>query len=169
MIETVTKMMIAYFGTDLRRINHSLKVRNFARIIASDEPLGETGEATVDLAAILHDIGIREAERKHGSSAGNLQEIEGPPVAEAILREAGVPESVVGRVSFIVGHHHSYDAIDGTDFRIIVEADFLVNAFEEGLSKRAIESVREKLFRTGTGRWLLDTMYLPDRDGPGSV
>ena len=32
-------------------------------------------------AAVLHDIGIQEAERKHGSSGPQGQELEGPPIA----------------------------------------------------------------------------------------
>ena len=38
-------------------------------------------------AAILHDIGIHKAEEKYKSSAGNYQEIEGPPIAKAIMEK----------------------------------------------------------------------------------
>ena len=46
--------------------------------------------AVVRAAAVLHDIGIREAERKHGSSAGKYQEVEGPPIARRILEKLSV-------------------------------------------------------------------------------
>lgn len=39
---------------------------------------------------------------------------------------------VAERVSYLVGHHHTYDHIDGMDYQILVEVDFLVNFNENG-------------------------------------
>ena len=41
----------------------------------------------------------------------------------------------------------------------LVEADFLVNAYEDNMDKNAIESIKTKVFRTESGRRLLDMMY----------
>ena len=64
------------------------------------------------------------------------------------------------RVCFLVGHHHTYTAIDGVDYQALVEADFLVNIFEDGMERPAIEAVERQIFRTAVGKELLRTLYL---------
>lgn len=48
-------------------------------------------------------------------------------------------------MEYLVGHHHTYKDIDGLDYQILVEADFLVNYFEDGLDK---EHIKEKCRRS---------------------
>jgi HD superfamily phosphodiesterase len=110
--------------------------------------------------ALLHDIGILEAERKYKSSSGKYQQIEGPPIARQILADLGISASIIDRVCFITGNHHTYSKIDGIDFQIIVEADFLVNIFEDDLSREAIESIGVRIFKTTAGKNLLRILYL---------
>jgi HD superfamily phosphodiesterase len=152
--------MINYFKNDPRRINHSLKVYGFALAISSMECVREKESLIINLAAVLHDIGIKEAERKYNSTAGNYQEIEGPPIAKQILENLGVEKSIIERVCHLIGNHHSYLKIDGIDFQIIVEADFLVNIYEDSLDRDMIVNIRKKYFKTKRGIELLDTMYL---------
>lgn len=152
--------MIRYFQDDVRRINHALKVDGFAAAISGREGVLAKDATVISLAAALHDIGIKEAERKYNSTAGKYQEIEGPPLAKSILQRNGIDESIIERVCFLIGHHHSYQKIDGLDFQILVEADFLVNIFEDNLDRNAIKSIREKYFKTETGIGMLDAMYL---------
>ena len=159
MIRTVMARMIELFGKDAKRIGHALKVYGFAEVISKDLPPESFSREVVALSAVLHDIGIPEAERKHGSSAGPYQEAEGPPIARKILAGLGISEKTVDRVCFIIGHHHSYDKIDGIDFQVIVEADFLVNIHEGGMARDAVESAGKKIFRTETGKRLLAGMY----------
>ena len=165
MVSRVMERMIAYFGHDAKRINHALKVCSFARIIAARECPDPGLQEIIAYTAILHDIGIHEAERKYQSTAGNYQQIEGPPIARQILSDLGVAPAIIDRVCFITGNHHTYPNIDGIDFQVLVEADFLVNIFEDGMGKEATESVLHRIFRTETGRSLLTTIYL---NGPGS-
>jgi len=160
MIPNVMEAMIGYFGGDTRRINHALKVFAFARIISYHEHLDQETENTLLYTALLHDIGIVEAERKYRSSAGNYQQIEGPPVARKILEELGIAVPAIDRVCFITGNHHSYTKIDGIDFQILVEADFLVNIFEDEMDEAATVSVYDRIFKTDAGKRLLRTMYL---------
>lgn len=152
--------MIRYNGSDVRRINHAMKVFSFARHIGIVEGLTPTAQTVLEYAAILHDIGIHAAEEKHHSSSGAFQELEGPPIVRGILGELGVPETVIERACFLVGHHHSYSAIDGLDFQILVEADFLVNVFEDGIKKDDILVIRDRIFKTKAGTELLESMYL---------
>jgi HD superfamily phosphodiesterase len=160
MVERAVMEMIRTFGSDVRRINHALKVYGFAQAIAETENVSGKCRVVIGLAAALHDIGIPEAERKYGSSAGNLQEREGPPVARLILEGLGVDPETVDRVCHLIGHHHSYGEIDGLDFQILVEADFLVNIYEDSMGREAIQSIQSKYFKTGAGVGLLEGMYL---------
>ena len=68
--------------------------------------------------------------------------------------------SWIKRVCFLVGHHHTYQNIDGQDYQALVEADFLVNIFEGNMDVSGIREVRQRIFRTDTGTRLLDTLYL---------
>lgn len=152
--------MIQYFGQDVRRINHALKVYGFAGCIARGENLNDRKALVVDLAAILHDIGIREAERKHHSNSGHFQEIEGPAIARSILSGTDLDNEIIERVCFIIGHHHSYQKIDGPDFQILVEADFLVNIYEDSMEKHSVERIRKQYFKTHTGISMIESIYL---------
>jgi hypothetical protein len=113
----------------------------------------------VGITALLHDIGIHEAERKYHSTAGTYQQIEGPPVVREILSGLQVPADIIDRVCFITGNHHTYTRIDGLDFQALVEADFLVNIFEDEMQQDAVAALGEKVFRTPAGRSLLERMY----------
>ena len=71
----------------------------------------------------------------------------------------GFPEDLTRRAAWLVGRHHTYSGIQGADYRILVEADFLVNLFEKNAPREEIEAVRERIFRTETGRELCRTMF----------
>jgi len=104
----VVQKMIAYFEKDVRRINHALKVYTFSKTIGEMEGLDDKTQLILDISSILHDIGIKESERKYSSSAGNYQEIEGPPVAQELLRDLNLDDDIIKRISYLIGNHHSY-------------------------------------------------------------
>ena len=160
-LETVLLNMIEYDAGDPRRIQHLIKVHSFAELICELEHVDPQTREVVSIAALVHDIGIRNSERKYGSSAGRYQELEGPPEAEAFLSRLGYPDLLIKRVCWLVGHHHSYGSIQELDHQILVEADFLVNAYEDEMDPSAIATVREKIFKTAGGIRLLDTLYPP--------
>lgn len=159
MTAKVLNKMIHYFEKDIRRVNHALKVFGFAGVIGGLEKITDFQRSVVELAAILHDIGIREAERKYNSSAGRYQEKEGPPIAEEMMKSEGIEASVIERVCYLIGNHHSYGKIDGEDFQILVEADFLVNIEEDAIMKEAVENIKTKYFKTITGKAILESLY----------
>lgn len=158
-IHTVLLEMVRYFGNDIKRISHAFKVYGFAQSLIAGEGIDGDQRSVTELAAILHDIGIKEALRKHNSSAAHLQELEGPEVARGILLRCGITGEMADRVCFLVGNHHSYQKIDGLDFQILVEADFLVNIHEGYITPDAAPSVVEKYFKTATGRELALSLY----------
>ena len=154
----VAAKMIQYFGQDIRRINHALKVFSFAGLISGFEELLAEQLTVLDIASLLHDIGIKEAEKQYQSSAGPYQELLGPDIARDLLQDLNLSENVMGRITYLIGHHHTYHKIDRLDFQILVEADFLVNIFEDQLNFDQIVSVQQKYFKTKTGIGLLMSM-----------
>ena len=151
--------MTEYFSSDAKRVGHFLKVYAFSKTIGEVEKLSAENQEILEIAAAVHDIGIKKSEELYGSSSGKYQEMLGPDEAEKLLNKLGVDEKIIERVCFLVGHHHTYNMIDGLDYQILVEADFLVNAYEDNLSKNAIINVRNKLFKTKTATKMLNDIF----------
>ena len=151
--------MIEFDEGDPRRIQHFTKVHSFARIIGKGENMDEASLFILEAAAYTHDIGIRVAEEKYGKCDGKLQEQEGPIVAQKILSELGFENYLIDRICYLIGHHHTYDNIDGMDYQILIEADFLVNLYEEDANRQAMETAYEKIFKTETGKMIFRKMF----------
>lgn len=144
---------------DKKRIEHSLKVYGYARLLGQMEGLSTEKMFVLELTAILHDIGIHVSEAKYGYSDGRKQEIEGPPVAREILERLSVSPEVVDRVCFLVSKHHTFSAIDGIDFQLLVEADFLVNSVEEAVSPEGVQKFVTLNFKTECGKKLIGELF----------
>ena len=111
-------------------------------------------------AALAHDIGIKTAEARYHSCAGHYQEELGPEDARPMLEELGYTPEETERICWLIGHHHTYGLEGGLDYQILLEADFLVNAYEEPFSRETIAAGGERFFRTQAGLELLHTLYL---------
>ncbi len=159
-IEELIETAVKYDCGDPKRINHFMKVYAYASFIGKREGLSDEEMEILSAAAVLHDIGIHNAENLRGSAAGKYQELEGPPVAADILSSQGASEEFIQRVCNMVGRHHTYTGIDSAELQILIEADFLVNIFEDNMDTDSIGSVRERIFRTESGKMLLDEIYL---------
>ncbi len=159
MLEQLILEMIQYNSGDPKRIQHFIKVHSFAAAIGRLEQLDSDTQFILETAAIVHDIGIKVCEEKYGSCEGKLQEKEGPFLAEKMLAGLGFDEKVIRRVCYLVGHHHTYDNIDGPDYQILVEADFLVNLYEDNLSGQAVSAAYKQIFQTDAGRKFCREMF----------
>lgn len=156
--------MIKYDKGDPKRIQHFSKVHAYAKLIGELEGFKPEELFILETAALTHDIGIHVCEEKYGSCAGNLQEIEGPFIAEEMLNKLGFKPKVIERVKYLIGHHHTYTNIDGLDYQVLVEADFIVNLFENGLDNMAIENAYNNIFKTKTGKEIMKDMYNLNHD-----
>ena len=159
-LNTLIARMIEYEDGCVERVNHFLKVFAIAKTIAEGEGLDRETQDILEAAAVTHDVGIRVCFEKYGSCDGPKQELEGPPIAEKLLPACGYAPAVCARVCYLIGHHHTYVGIDGADYQILVEADFLVNIFENGMAQEAARKIRDNIFKTKTGRKLLTDLYL---------
>ncbi len=163
--EALIREMKEVFGDDRRRITHALEVLDYAEAILRTE---RADPLVVRASAVLHDIGIQEAERKHGSSAGAYQEMEGPPIARRILQKFEVSPERVEHICRIVGSHHSAGDVDSKEFQIIWDADRLANIPEEsaGKDRDQLADYVERMFRTAAGKRLGTERLLSETPAP---
>ncbi len=152
--------MTHYYAGQPHRIQHFMKVYGYAKLIGEEERIDARTQEILNAASIVHDIGIKKSEEIYGDSIGSHQEELGPSIAEDMLKKLGYDEELIQRVSYLVGHHHTYDPIDGMDYQILVEADFLVNLFENETSRKPAEMALERIFKTETGKEICKTMFL---------
>lgn len=152
--------MIHYDKGDTKRIQHLIKVHDLCLTIGVLEGLDEPTLHILETTAILHDIGTHLSEQKYGMSLGKYQELEGPPEAEKLMRDiGGYSDDVIERVKYLIGHHHTYTDIQGMDYQILIEADFLVNLYESPQKYGDPEKARVRFFKTQTGNQLLLDMF----------
>ncbi len=151
---------MAAYDREPALIHHFTKVHGFAAAIGVMEGLDAQTQFILETAALVHDIGIRNAKRQYGRSDGKLQEAIGPGEAETLLRALGsYTEDQIDRVKYLVGHHHTYANVEGLDYQILIEADFLVNLYEFPERYRAILTTEERIFRTASGKRLLQDIF----------
>lgn len=155
-----------YFERDFKRIGHTIKVARYAEQIGKEE---RGNLAVVLTAAYLHDIGIKEAERKHQSTAARYQEQEGPLVARELLAKLGARAELIEEVCDIIGHHHHPRAEESINFKSVYDADMIANLEEkqkeDPMESESMRSVIEKSFLTNSGRDLAKHVLLKERKG----
>ena len=157
--EQLILKMIDFNKGDAKRIQHFIKVYEYAHLIGKLEGLDEKVQKILDIASIMHDIGIRPSEEKYGRCDGKLQEQEGPIVAQKMLSELGFENYLIERICYLIGHHHTYTNVDGLDYQVLIEADFLVNLYEDDANRSAVMKAYENIFRTQTGRNIFREMF----------
>ena len=138
-----------------KRIGHATKVARYAEKICKEE---EAHPVVTTLSAYLHDIGIKESERKYNSSAPKYQHVESPPVAREILTRLGAEEGIINEVCDIIEHHHSPRQEETINFKVIYDADLIVNLEEKQKespsSPEHLAKIIEKSFLTKSGQEL---------------
>ena len=157
-IESLLKDIFDY-DSDGPNIHHLMAVHGYSRMIAQMEKVDEHTLLITELAAYLHAIGVKVSKEKYGNSQPQHQEAEGPIIARELLSKYDLPAEDVERICFIIGHHHTYKAIDGIDFQILVEADYIVNLMEGYCKRDSIPAMKENVFKTESGLYLLKQMF----------
>ena len=125
----LARVLIEYFGNDDRRINHALNVLYHTDCLMGDHP-GCDPEIAV-ASALLHDVGIKISEEKHGYNNGKTQEEYGPAIAAALLKGIGFPADKIEIVKNIIGNHHSPSRYAYPELALLKEADLIVNKAED--------------------------------------
>ena len=111
------------------------------------------------MAAVVHDIACPLCREKYGNTSGKHQEEESAPLVAEFFKDVPAGELDVERITWLVTHHHTYTNVEGMDYQILLEADFLVNLHEQNSGLDAVREAEAAVFRTRTGREILRCQY----------
>ena len=159
-ISQIMEKMIAFSDGNLHDIDHFIRVWTYAKLIGEQEGLDPEKQFILETAAIIHDIACPLCREKYGNTNGKLQESEGEQLAEVFLVDSGLRREQVERVKYLVGHHHTLTDIDGMDHQILIEADYIANASENGYDEKNIENFLNKIVKTSAGKKLIESIFL---------
>lgn len=155
----IMEKMIAFSAGNLHDIEHFIRVWTFAKTIGVLEHMDPEELFVLEVAAITHDIACPLCREKYGDTGGKHQEQEGMPLVEAFLGDTGMSPPQIQRVKYLVGHHHTYTDIRGLDYQILVEADYIANAAENGYGMDNIRRFTDRYFKTDTGKRLIESVF----------
>lgn len=158
-IAQIMEKMIAFSEGNIHDITHLSCVWTYAKTIGELEGLDADTQFILEVAAITHDIACPLCRKKYGSTNGKYQEQEGAPLVREFLADTGMTAEQIDRVAYLVGHHHSPAQIDGIDYQILIEADYIVNASESGYGRQAIRTFMEHTMKTAAGIRLTKTVF----------
>ena len=158
-VSQIMEKMIQFSHGNIHDIEHFVKVWSYAKTIGELEKLDSETQFILETEAITHDIACPMCREKYGNANGKLQEKESPALISAFFSDTDMTESQVERVSFVVGHHHTYEGVDGLDWQILLEADYIVNASENEYSKENLQKFLETHAKTEAGKQLIQEIF----------
>lgn len=159
MKERLILKMIDFYDGNTSDIAHFLKVYSFAETIGRLEGLDDKTQRILEYSAIVHDISCPLCRSKYGNTNGHYQEIESEPLLREFFKEFNIEEDVLERIIYIVCHHHTYTNVDGLDYQILLEADYLVNAHESEKYYKSLDEFKKNVFKTQSGKHILESMF----------
>lgn len=157
-VSEIMEKMVAFSNGNIHDIDHLIRVWTYAKTIGELESLDAKTQFILEIAAITHDIACPLCRKKYGNTNGKHQEAEGAPMVKAFLADAGIDAAQIDRVAYLVGHHHTFSDIDGLDYQILVEADYIANASENGYSQENVRNFMARIMKTKSGKRLLTTV-----------
>lgn len=158
-ISQIMVKMIAFSEGNIHDIDHFVRVWNYAKTIAELEDIDSDTQFILEVAAITHDIACPLCREKYGNTNGKHQEEEGTPLVKKFLTDSGMTKAQIERVAFLVGHHHTFKEIDGLDWQILIEADYIANATENGYGKENINNFIHRIMKTESGIRLAQAVF----------
>lgn len=158
-ISQLMEQMIVFSNGNLHDITHFITVWTYAKTIGELEGLDADTQYLLEATAIVHDIACPFCREKYGRADGKLQEKEGPALVRAFLADSGMTEAQVERIAYLVGHHHTLTGIDGMDYQILIEADYLVNASEKTYSPANVQNFMNTSMKTESGKKLAKALF----------
>lgn len=158
-IAELMREMLDFSQGNLHDIDHLIRVWTYAKTIGELEGLDPRTQFILEAAAITHDIACPLCREKYGNTNGKRQEEEGAPMAAAFLADCGMDQEELDRVAYLVGHHHTLTDVDGLDYQILLEADYIANACECAYPKDNLENALRTIFQTQSGAALLRSIF----------
>lgn len=154
-IPCLLEKMVLFSNGDRRGVEHFVKVWAYAKTIGELEGLDPARQFILETAAIVHDIACPLCREKYGNASGALQEKEGPALVRSFLSGTGLTQNEIDRVAFLVGKHHTCEGVDGADWQILLEADYIVNACENGYPAQRVRDFAQTRAKTPSGKRLI--------------
>lgn len=158
-IAQIMQKMIAFSDGNIHDIDHLIRVWSYARTIGELEHLAEETQYILEVTAIIHDIACPLCRAKYGNTNGKHQEEEGAKLAKAFLSDTGMTEGQIERVAYLVGHHHTCTGIDGMDWQILIEADYIANATENSYSEQNVRNFIQEVMKTDSAKGLAHAVF----------
>ena len=158
-ISEIREKTIRFSNGSIHDINHLIAVWTYAKTIGELEKLDPETQFILEVAAITHDIACPLIRDEAGRTDHKLQETMGAPLVREFLADSGMAEEQIERVSWLVGHHHTLNAIDGPDYQILIEADLIVNACEKGWNGEKMKHLRNTVMKTAAGKRIVDAVF----------
>ena len=154
-VAQILEKMIVFSDGNIHDIDHLIRVWSYAKTIGELEGLDAETQFILETAAITHDIACPLCRKKYGNTNGKNQEREGEPMVRAFLADTGLSSAQTDRIAWLVAHHHTLLNIDGADYQILVEADYIANASENGYSQVNVRNFMAKIMKTDSGKRIL--------------
>lgn len=158
-VAQILEKMIAFSQGSIHDIDHLLRVWAYTKTIAELEGVDDNTRLVLEVAAITHDIACPLCRERYGNTNGKHQEEDGARLVEAFLAGTGLSTEQVERVRFLVGHHHTYTQVEGIDWQILLEADFIANACEGAYPRERVEAFLGKVAKTSAGTRLTRSVF----------
>lgn len=155
----IMEKMISISDGNIHDIDHFIRVWTYAKTIGELEGLDLHTQTIVEIAAIIHDIACPLCRMKYGNTNGKYQEKEGMILAKQFLADFDLSIEDEERIVYLVGHHHTFDQIDGIDYQILVEADYIANASENGYSQRNIDNFMQRIMKTESAKRIVQSIF----------
>ena len=151
-VSQIMEKMISFSQGNIHDIDHFIRVWTYAKTIGELEKLDKATQFILEVSAMVHDIACPLCREKYGNTNGKYQEKESEPIVREFLKDAGLNQEQMNRVVFLVGHHHTYSDIQGIDYQILVEADYIANATENGYSRQNMLNFMDRVMKTESGK-----------------
>lgn len=157
--EIIILAMKEHLEGDQKRMNHALKVLEFAEKILEKE---EGNPKVVIAAAILYDIGVHEVGKKPERAKESDQEKDNLPTARGILERSGSKAEVIEEVCQIIESHRHAEKINTLNSKIIYDAVRLVNLrLEYDIEdKEGLKNIINEGFFTTAGKEIAEEINL---------
>ena len=158
-ISQIMEKMIAFSEGNIHDIDHLIRVWTYAKTIGELEGIDAETQYILEVAAITHDIACPFCRERYGNTNGKYQEVEGTRIVREFLSDTDLTRKQIDRIAYLVGHHHTFEAVDGMDYQILLEADYIANACENGYSRENVENFLGKIAKTEHGIELIRHIF----------
>ncbi len=158
-VAQIMQKMIAFSEGNIQDIDHFIRVWTYAKTIGDLENLDADKQYILEVAAITHDIACPLCREKYGSTNGKYQEKEGALLIKDFLADLEMTPGQIERIAYLVGHHHTLSDIDGLDYQILIEADYIANASENGYDMQNLCNFMKNVMKTESSIKLLKEIF----------